>query len=172
MPLNVSFIPFFVFAFWWRSYKILCNLCLHFARQDEQDGKKRKENHSTKMTKMPRTKGRNMGWTKHKIIFEANFEFFNCLNSFFYLLPCFLNIVYGEEFESDNVCQIHHLIFMSLSFSDFELLWLLFHNNLYRGSMPQADILRFNSASRSLLPIWFQSSGHTGCRSLPHLFRL
>jgi len=25
--------------------KILPNVCLHFARQDEQDGKKRKENH-------------------------------------------------------------------------------------------------------------------------------
>ena len=31
--------------------KILRNLCLHFARQDGQDGKKRKENHATKVTK-------------------------------------------------------------------------------------------------------------------------
>ena len=40
----VSFIPFFVFGHFWRqSYKntkTLCNLCLHFARQDGQDGKK------------------------------------------------------------------------------------------------------------------------------------
>ena len=43
--------------FWRRSYehtKILCNLCLHFVRQDGQDGKKRKENHETKMTKIPK----------------------------------------------------------------------------------------------------------------------
>ena len=59
-PSNVSFIPFFVFGhFWQRSYentKILCNLCLHFARQDGQDGKKQKENHESKVTKMPKTK--------------------------------------------------------------------------------------------------------------------
>ena len=50
----VSFIPFFVFGFWSllatkiRKY-ILHNLCLHFARQDGQDGKKQKENHATKV---------------------------------------------------------------------------------------------------------------------------
>ena len=32
--------------------KILRNLCLHFARQDGQDGKQWKENHATKVTKM------------------------------------------------------------------------------------------------------------------------
>ena len=36
--------------------KILPNLCLHFARQDGQEGKKRKENHATKVTKIPETK--------------------------------------------------------------------------------------------------------------------
>ena len=41
--------------------KILRNLCLHFARQDEQDGKKRKENHATKVTKIPKTKRRKYG---------------------------------------------------------------------------------------------------------------
>ena len=60
---NFSFIPFFVFGhFWRRSYanmKILCNLCLHFARKDGQDGEKRKENHETKVTKIP--KDENMG---------------------------------------------------------------------------------------------------------------
>ena len=35
--------------------KILCNLCLHFARQDGQDGKKWKENHTTKVTKKPKS---------------------------------------------------------------------------------------------------------------------
>ena len=53
----VSFIPFFVFGHFWRGsdkdMKILYNLCLHFARQD---GKKEKENHATKVTKIPKTK--------------------------------------------------------------------------------------------------------------------
>ena len=41
--------------------KILRNLCLHFARQDGQDGKKWKENHATKLTKIPKTKRRKSG---------------------------------------------------------------------------------------------------------------
>ena len=66
LQINVSFIPFLVFGhFWWRSYentKILPNLCLHFARQDGQDrGKKWKENHATKVTKIPKTKRRKYG---------------------------------------------------------------------------------------------------------------
>ena len=50
---------FLVFGHFWRqSYKntkILQNFCLHFARQDGQDGKNRKENHATKVTKIPKT---------------------------------------------------------------------------------------------------------------------
>jgi hypothetical protein len=38
--------------------QILHNLCLHFARQGWQDGKKPKENHATKVTKIPKTKRR------------------------------------------------------------------------------------------------------------------
>ena len=45
--------------------KTLRNLCLHFARQDGQDGKNQKENHATKVTKIPKTKDENMGCTKH-----------------------------------------------------------------------------------------------------------
>ena len=41
--------------------KILHNLCLHFARQDGHDGKNRKENHATEVTKIPKTKRGNMG---------------------------------------------------------------------------------------------------------------
>ena len=41
--------------------KILRNLCLHFARQDGQDEKKRKENHATKVTKIPKPKRRKYG---------------------------------------------------------------------------------------------------------------
>ena len=67
------FIPFHMFCssqilflifghFWWRNYEnteILCNLCLHFARQDGQDGKKWNKNHATKVTKIPKTKRQN-----------------------------------------------------------------------------------------------------------------
>ena len=56
---------FLVLGHFWRwSYenaKILCNLCLHFARQDGQDRKKRKENHATKVTKIPKTERRKYG---------------------------------------------------------------------------------------------------------------
>ena len=61
----VLFIPFFGFGFWsllslsYENKKISRNLCLHFARQDGQDGKKRKENHVIKVTKIP--KDENMG---------------------------------------------------------------------------------------------------------------
>ena len=41
--------------------KILRNLCIHFARKDEQDGKKQKENHATKVTKIPKTKRQEYG---------------------------------------------------------------------------------------------------------------
>ena len=44
--------------------KILRNLCLHFARQDGQDGKKWKENHAPKVTKIPKTKRKKYGMNK------------------------------------------------------------------------------------------------------------
>ena len=44
--------------------KILRNLCLHFARQDGQDGKKQKENHATEVIKIPKTKRRKYGMNK------------------------------------------------------------------------------------------------------------
>ena len=69
--IDVSFIPFLVFGhFWRRSYenmKIFCNLCLHFARQDGEDGKNRKENHATKVTKIPKTKRPKYGMNETKI---------------------------------------------------------------------------------------------------------
>jgi hypothetical protein len=55
--------------FWRRSYEnttILCNLCLHFARQYEQDGKNQKENHATKVTKIPKTKRQKYGMNETK----------------------------------------------------------------------------------------------------------
>ena len=64
---RLSHFSFFVFGHFWSLLvtfgkdvmKILHNLCLHFARQDGQDGKKWKENHATKVTKIPKDK--NMG---------------------------------------------------------------------------------------------------------------
>ena len=65
---SVLFIPFFVLGFGsflatkLRYTKILHNICLHFARQDGQDGKNWKENHATKqVTKIPKTKRRKYG---------------------------------------------------------------------------------------------------------------
>ena len=66
--INVIFIPFFfVFCFeslgqqGYENTKILCNLCIHFARQDR---KKRKEHHATKVTKIPKTKRQKYGTNK------------------------------------------------------------------------------------------------------------
>jgi hypothetical protein len=56
-----------IFCFWFlvtfghEGTKILRNLCLHFERQDGQDEKKWKENHATKVTKIPKTKRQDMG---------------------------------------------------------------------------------------------------------------
>ena len=50
-----------IFGFWFlvtfgnEATKILHNLCLHFAKHDGQDGKKQKENHTTKVIKIPKT---------------------------------------------------------------------------------------------------------------------
>ena len=41
--------------------KILHDLCLHLARQDGQERKNGKENHATKVTKIPKTKRRKYG---------------------------------------------------------------------------------------------------------------
>ena len=41
--------------------KILFDVCLYFARQD---GKKKKENQATKVTKIPKTKRRKYGMNK------------------------------------------------------------------------------------------------------------
>ena len=59
--------------------KILHSLCLYFARQDGQDGKKQKENHATKVTKIPTTKRQKYGMnkTKMKNAFNQNMDTFN-----------------------------------------------------------------------------------------------
>ena len=56
--------PYVFFLFWQRNYestKILRNLRLHFARQDGQNGKKRKEGHATKVTKYQKPKDKKYG---------------------------------------------------------------------------------------------------------------
>ena len=59
---NICSSHFFFLVFghvWWRSYKntkMLHNLCLHFSKQDGQDGQNRKDDHATKVTKIPKTK--------------------------------------------------------------------------------------------------------------------
>ena len=59
---NVLFIPFFVFCFWsllvtkLQKYYVIFIYILH-----GQDRKKGKENHATKVTKIPKTKRRKYG---------------------------------------------------------------------------------------------------------------
>ena len=100
MRLGVSFIPFFTFGFWsllatkfWNT-KISRNLCLHFARQD---GKKRKENHATKVTKIPKTKRRKYGMNET------------------------LTLVFFKCFQGDNGSEIENWIDWSFSSPTFEL---------------------------------------------------
>ena len=60
---RLSHFLFLVLGHFWgqSSDKILRNLCLHFVRQDGQDEKPPKENHATKVTKIPKTKRRKYG---------------------------------------------------------------------------------------------------------------
>ena len=55
--------------------KILRNLCLHFARQDGQDGKW-KENYATKVTKIPKTKRQKYGMNETHIFFWIFLQIF------------------------------------------------------------------------------------------------
>ena len=48
--------------------KKLRNLCLHFTRQDRQEGKKQKENCATKVTYIPKTKRRKYVVNKTVVI--------------------------------------------------------------------------------------------------------
>ena len=53
--------------------KILHNLCLHFARQDGQDGKNHNELHATQVTKIPKTKTQKYGMNETKVKLSAQF---------------------------------------------------------------------------------------------------
>ena len=70
----------FIFRFWFlvtfenAVMKILRNLCLHFARQDGQDGKNRMKITQLKWPKyVPKTKRQKYGTNKTKITFQKNF---------------------------------------------------------------------------------------------------
>ena len=54
--------------------KILRDLCLYFARQDGQEGKKWQENHATKVTKIPKTKRQKFGMNETLLNFREAFE--------------------------------------------------------------------------------------------------
>ena len=47
--------------------KIVRNLCLHFTRQDGEDGKNRKENHATKVTEIPEIKRQKYGMNETNV---------------------------------------------------------------------------------------------------------
>ena len=58
---QLMFLSSHIFVFGSENTKILRNICLHFARQDGQDGKNWKENHATKVTKIPKNKEEKYG---------------------------------------------------------------------------------------------------------------
>ena len=65
---HFSILVFGLFCQWsYANTKILCNLRLHFARQDEQDGKKQKENHASKVTKIPAKNQKKKIWDEPNI---------------------------------------------------------------------------------------------------------
>ena len=61
-----------VFGHFWQqrfeNMKVLRNLCLHFARQAGQDGKNWKENHASKVTKIPKTKRQKYGMNETMVL--------------------------------------------------------------------------------------------------------
>ena len=67
-----------IFHFWFlvtfgdEVMKILCNHCLHFARQDGQDRKNPKENHATKLTKILKKKYKI--WDEQNIPYAHHFN--------------------------------------------------------------------------------------------------
>ena len=80
-PIFSSFGFWYFGHFWRQSYenkKILRNLCLHFARQDGQDGKNPehmvKKITQLKWPKYQKPKDENMAWTEHKLWFLYKFE--------------------------------------------------------------------------------------------------
>ena len=64
-----SYFSFLFFGHFWRqryeNTKILRNPCLHFARQDGQEGKKGMKIMQLKWPKYHKPEDENMGWTKH-----------------------------------------------------------------------------------------------------------
>ena len=61
--------------------KIVFNLCLHFARQDGQDGKNWKENDATKVTIIPETKRRKYGMNKTLVLQQRKLRYITNIES-------------------------------------------------------------------------------------------
>ena len=67
-----------------RKYKNITRSLFSVYILQGKDGKNLKENHATKVTKIPKTKDKNMGWTKHLILFSFIFAFLPALKK----IPC------------------------------------------------------------------------------------
>ena len=107
LMFSSSHFSFLVFDHvWWRSYEnmeILCNLWIHFARQDGQDGKKR-ENHATKVKKYQNTKiwdERNIRCFYKLVGALLGFHFWDCSSS--------LSIIFLVERGKIGTAMINHL---------------------------------------------------------------
>ena len=55
---------------------VLHNLCLHFARQDGHDGKNRKENHTIKVTLIPKTK-KQIYWMNKTLVVRGRKQMYH-----------------------------------------------------------------------------------------------
>ena len=79
----------FIFRFWFlitfgdEVMKIIRNLCLHFAKQDRQDGKNGKKITQLKLPKYQKPEDKNMGWTKQSYQWISQFRTFNSTHDFY-----------------------------------------------------------------------------------------
>ena len=103
-----------VFGHFWRqkyeNTQTLHNLCLYFARQDGQDGKKQKENHATKVTKILKNKRQKYGMNE-------------TLTSERKLLTQFMNAPFsltGIVFLTDDPCHLANFNLRSFLYSTGE----------------------------------------------------
>ena len=110
-----SYVSLLVFGHFWRwSYentRILRNLCLHFARQDGQDGKNRKEKKITQL-KWPKTKRRKYGMNKTRDWCPSKKDF-NTLYDAGEMVPCSLfplnllkRTVTRKIFKGPKLCKL------------------------------------------------------------------
>ena len=96
----------FSVTFGYEVTKILCNLCLHFARQDGQDGKNRDENHATKVNKIPKAKRRKYGMNETMKDYILEFEKYSILLKITLLYIYFLNLYYLYGLNYDKLQRL------------------------------------------------------------------